>query len=164
MNKPDSTTCTFTASKYRQTEMAQFLQALRNMGLELDYHFSSSGRTVEVTVRNVPDQKMATIKRTRGAGRKANRLNPPTGSPFTAETPCEDFLKWRSQKGVTVDQAAQALGISRATYYRQKVEQQMKVKIAEYDEMNRRRKAKGMPALTAKLGQIELGSNNYHKE
>lgn len=158
------TTCTFTASKYRRDEMESLLSALQSMGLDISYQFSKSGQTVEVTVRDIPDPEKATLKRTRGAGRKAGTLNPPDSSPFNSETTCKEFLTWRNGPGITADQAAAALGISRATYHRQKVEQQMKDLMAECEEMNPRREAKGMKPLTATLGHIRLGTNRYYKE
>lgn len=159
-----ATTCTFTASQYRRDEMEQLLQALEIMGLDISYAYSKSGQTVEVTVSNVPDPEQARLMRTRGAGRKAKKLMPPDSSPFDSETPCEEFLAWRRSRGVTAEQAAKALGVGRATYYRQQVEQKMEDLIAEYAEKNPRREAKGMPLLTARIGQVTLGSNTYYKD
>lgn len=155
------TQCTFTASKYRRAEMEQFLKALEAMGLNLSYEFSKSGATVAVTVDDIPDPEEAKLKRTRGAGRKAERLCPPDGSPFSSETPCETFLKWRDDTGATVTQVIEALGIKRSAYYQHHVEQQMIDKIREAHRINPAREAAGLPELVPTLGQIRLGTNRY---
>lgn len=164
MENREPDTCTFTASKFKRAEMEQLLKVLESMGLDISYKFSDSGRTVEIAAHNLPDPKEATLKRTRGAGRKGSYLNPPASSPFNSDTPCTDFLEWRQGKGITVEKAAEALGISRATYHRQKIEQQMRNLIAEYAEINPRREAKGWPTLTATLGKIKLGTNSYYSD
>lgn len=153
--------CTFTASKYRRAEMEPFLESLKNMGLDISYKFSDSGRTVEVTAKNIPHPDKAELKRTRGAGLKQRPIMPPAGSIFNSDTPCTEFLEWRYSPGVTMDQAAKELGISRTTYYRQQIEQKMKDRIARCERENPKRIANGWTPLTATLKDITRGSNTY---
>lgn len=153
--------CTFTASKYRRAEMEPFLESLKNMGLDISYKFSDSGRSVEITAKNIPHPDKAELKRTRGAGRKAHFIMPPVGSLFNMDTPCAEFLEWRYSPGVTMDQAAKELGMSRTTYYRQRIEQKMKDRIARCERENPERIANGWTPLTATLKDIDLGSNTY---
>lgn len=150
MDDTRTRTCSFTAIQFHRDDMEHMAAALEAIGIDIDICFSKAGGKAEVTIE-VPELLFdAELKRTRRAGRRRARINPPKDSPFTRDSTCEDFLSWLDD-GHTAEEAMAALGFeSTSTYFRRLRVIREKAKSAK--ERNPRLKAQGLPQVHPTLG------------
>lgn len=125
----------FTASDFDREELDALVGVLRASGLDVRAVYSASGRTARVEARELPEPWEAERARTRYAGRRSARIDPPEGSMFDRETPCADFLAW--QEGHTAAEGMEQLGLSRTTYFRRL--RAMRARVEEAERVNRER-------------------------
>lgn len=93
-------------------------EVLAELGVEASIEVSGSGKTADVSVTLPSDPDVAKRQRTRSAGRRPARIDA-RGSKYpeiNGETTWKEFLEW--SKSHKASECAEALGLSRSSYYR----------------------------------------------